>query len=447
MKGERPGMNNLNMIKLNRKILYDEIWKLSVSGVAKKYNLNYSKLIKSLKENNIPYPSSGYWTKLTCGKDVSNEVVPLPASEIEEVYLSPVDYNSVAVQNSKNIESVSPQPKKAENTSKVDKKEKGSTFVPDNILLYLSDNERKTVLAAFSEVHAKRNSKLHPILVAYKKTIEEWRQKENSHIGRMYYDNRSGISIKQPALMSEVSEAGLNRVIIILDAIYKTIEKLGGKVIENLSMKIREDIVRITFAEGQDKCPHELTKREAKDLLEYKDKVKHNEYASKPQIKKYDYFYNGKLRIKFENGSYIRDNEQQKLEDRLNEILIQLYNISETNRKIREKREEDHRKYLEEKRREEKRLENIEKEKQKTQSLVNEAKDYQLACEIRNYIKSISDGIVLTDEKKEWVKWAEEKADWFDPTIAREDIYLGKREHTLSEDKKQLIKERNSRFY
>lgn len=53
-KGEKLGMSNLSKIKLDRKRLYDEIWELSVAGVAKKYDLHYSKLINSLKENNIP---------------------------------------------------------------------------------------------------------------------------------------------------------------------------------------------------------------------------------------------------------------------------------------------------------------------------------------------------------------------------------------------------------
>ena len=56
---------------LSRQQLYDEIWKVSVAGVARKYNLNYSKLIAKCREVNIPFPSSGYWTRKNLGKDVS----------------------------------------------------------------------------------------------------------------------------------------------------------------------------------------------------------------------------------------------------------------------------------------------------------------------------------------------------------------------------------------
>lgn len=455
-KGEKLGMSNLSKIKLDRKRLYDEIWELSVAGVAKKYDLHYLKLINSLKENNIPYPSSGYWTRRACGKDVSKEVVPLPVSEIQEVYLYPADYSSIkkkseTIQGKEKVECNNIKRDKYDDASKEDMndKEKVSLTVPNTMLSFLDDKEKRTVIMALSDIRVNTNSKLHPILAAYKKSIEEWKQKEreNSNVRKRYYDNRSGKIIEQPVLMSEVSDTGLNRVIAILDVLYKTIEKLGGKVIQNLSMKIRDDVVRITFAEGQDKKVHELTKKEAKELLEYKEKVRYNEYASKPQIRKYDYFYNGKIRIKFENGNYIRDNDQQKLEDRLDDILVQLYDISEENRKVRVKREEEHRIYLEEKRKEEQRLERIEKEKQKTQALINESKDYQVACEIRNYIKAVSDVGEITEEVNQWIKWAGEKADWFDPTIARTDLYLGKRQHSLSEDEKLLTKEKASRYY
>ncbi len=45
-------------IKFERKKLYDEIWNISLTGVSKKYGLNYTKLVQACKENNIPYPSS-----------------------------------------------------------------------------------------------------------------------------------------------------------------------------------------------------------------------------------------------------------------------------------------------------------------------------------------------------------------------------------------------------
>lgn len=236
-KGERAGMSNFNKVKFDRKKLYDEIWKLSAAGVAKKYNLHYAKLITSLKENHIPYPPSGYWTRLAYGKDVSKEIVPLPESEIEEIYLYLASYTSIKKNNEQkvnNVEAVEPNKE-----SKSIKNIKGITL-PDNILPFLDEEERKAIIIALADVHVKLNSKLHPVLVAYKKSIEEWKQreKESRYIRRNYYDYKRGETIEQPAFMNEVSTAGLSRVIAILNAVYKIVEMLGGKINSDLSMKI-----------------------------------------------------------------------------------------------------------------------------------------------------------------------------------------------------------------
>ena len=85
--------NEKGIVKLTRKQLYDEIWALSVAGVARKYNLNYGKLIATCKVENISFPSSGYWTKKNMGKDVSNEIVEF--SELQKFMDVPVkNYSS-----------------------------------------------------------------------------------------------------------------------------------------------------------------------------------------------------------------------------------------------------------------------------------------------------------------------------------------------------------------
>ena len=72
---------------VSRQELYDEIWTISASKAATKYEISYSRFLKICRENNIPIPPSGYWTKLQCGKPV--EKTPLPPSKIETVELIP----------------------------------------------------------------------------------------------------------------------------------------------------------------------------------------------------------------------------------------------------------------------------------------------------------------------------------------------------------------------
>jgi len=61
------------------------------------------------------------------------------------------------------------------------------------------------------------------------------------------------------------------------------------------------------------------------------------------------------------------------------------------------------------------------------------SEDYDKACKIRNFVKALErkeDPDVI-----EFIKWLKSKADWFDPTIDREDEILGKRNYG---DKKEL---------
>ena len=192
------------------------------------------------------------------------------------------------------------------------------------------------------------------------------------------------------------------------------------------------------LAEGQDKVPHELTKREAQAILEYNEEVKKYSWASKPKIRKYDKVYNGKLRVVFGNGKYLRDSDSAKLEDMLGEILVCLYEDSERVKIAREKREAEELRRAEEEKRKRERRERIGLEAKKTIALKNKANDYRIAKEIREYIAAAvekgGDEITL-----EWINWAQRKADWYDPIVALEDEYLGKRDHGKSSEEKDKV--------
>ena len=57
-------------IKFNRKELYAEIWERSLSKVAKKHDIQYSKLKEACEKSNIPLPTQAYWSSLYSGKKV-----------------------------------------------------------------------------------------------------------------------------------------------------------------------------------------------------------------------------------------------------------------------------------------------------------------------------------------------------------------------------------------
>lgn len=87
----------------------------------------------------------------------------------------------------------------------------------------------------------------------------------------------------------------------------------------------------------------------------------------------------------------------------------------------------------EEKKRREEQRRRYNEEVVKTNELLNQAEDYEIACKIR--------AMVAAKEQKgtvdaEWIAWARAKADWYDPTVAASDKFFGRRNHKLHADRK-----------
>ncbi len=423
MKEGKIFMDSLSM-KFERNRLYDEIWEISLTGVAKKYGLNYTKLVQVCKENDIPYPSSSYWTKKNMGLDVSNDIIELQKSEVKEVEI-PLKVSGVLID------------------SKVSDKDK---FVTEfNLLSFLSDEEKRKVAEVIYDLNIDNYKKNHKIITEYKnKKKEERKEERKANYLNPYYNIHNYV---EKGYFENISKFEKDRCMKILSAIYYAIEELGGEVNKDFSLTIRDEHVELEIEELKDQVKHELTKEEAKQLLEYEDRKKVFTYASKPNIRKYDYVHNGKLKMTCGNRKYIRETDKVKLEDKLGDIIIKLYEQSEEVKVERLAREERERKYQEEEERKEK-IRNAKKnEAHKVKELLNLAEDYRIACEIRNYINAISSQDNLSNEMKDWIKWASKKADWFDPIIDKEDEILGKREHQESLENKNNKLDRYGSYY
>ena len=433
--------NEKGIVKLTRKQLYDEIWALSVAGVARKYNLNYGKLIATCKAENVPFPSSGYWTRKNMGKDVSNEAVELSGHEEMEISLITNDATIKRIRKAKAEIVENKQTDIIEDAKVVveelqQNKAESISKWSGGMLEFLDETERNKVLEVACNLQINQNTYLHKTLVQYKKDIADYKSKLREAQNRSYYNPRYNKPENEPEFFKEMSDECMSRAIAILDTVFKTIESLGGSINSDLSVKIRGDIVRFRMVESQDQVKHEMTKQEAQALVKYNDDIKNHRWASKPQIRKYDKVYNGKLRIVFGERSYIRDTNSEKLEDRLGDILVTLYEKAEENRIAREAREEAERKRIEEARRREENRQRKEQEIHLVKELVNKAEDYRIAKEIREYIQAMIDS-GSEDITPEWIEWAEKKADWYDPSIATEDEYLGKRQHEKSAEEKE----------
>ena len=218
------------------------------------------------------------------GKDISREIIELPPSDIEYVELlldrvnlakqkkSVSDKSSVINEESKDdINSVSST--KVTSCTTVENKFVEFTNKEEielleqydsRVLSFLNEEERLKVLNAANSLVISNKKKLHEQLIKYKNSIIDWKQKEKEAQSRHYYNSRYNKPDNEPTFFNEMSN----------DIKPRAIEKLGGKINEDLSIKIKNDTVRFRLCEGQTKVKHELTKQEAVELVEYNDKLK-----------------------------------------------------------------------------------------------------------------------------------------------------------------------------
>lgn len=530
---------------MSRGQLYNEIWEISVAGVAKKYNVHYVELLKLCNEADIPYPPSGYWTQLKFGKAVTK--TPLPESRVIEVSLpanstpkrktaaasiavtevnkakveenpdsnEAVEYNETTEKQHK-AEEVATPPDNRTTYRTVDKKQniynreklyeevwakpvvdvaaqyavsdvaihkicktlnipvpprgywskiragakpkktplpktKGVTEIigartfegvkvsnaTGQPLVFLAEGEKQQVHLAARQVKVSpENAQLHKKIVAYRSVVKEWNKKNMRPEGTQKGFSNYSYSNRPPFLAGVISDETLSRVYRILDAIYRQVESLGGSVNNDLSLQVRSEQVYLEVFEAQDEVKHQITRQEAKEILIYEDAERHHTWASKPNIRKYDYVFNGKLRICIRKGRYFRDTDTVNIETRLGDILIELYEESEVVRLDREAREEAKRKQEEEERLRQERRKRFNEEVDRTIALTNMAQDYDTACKIRAIISALESAENIDEETSSWIDWAKKKAEWFDPTISRTDEFLGDRNHEECEERK-----------
>lgn len=396
----------------NRMALYNEVWTKPVTEVAKQYGVSDVAIHKVCKALNVPTPPPGYWARVKAGAKLAR--TPLPNCKDKNVVFGARTYEGEKLKDNEALQ---------------------------HPLQFMSDTERELVLQAAQEIRmSDENASLHKKIIAYKKVVKEWnlndRKAEGSRRQKDCYYN-------PPFLAGLISTESLPRVYRILDALFRTVEMLGGSVNDDLSLQVRNEHVRLEITEGQDKVTHVITRQEAQDLMRYQDQKHHSSWAKKPQIREYDHVFNGRLRISVRQRKYFKDTDNVNVESKLGDILIDLYEEAEVVRIDREAREEAERKRQEEARRRAERRQRYNEEVERTIALENAALDYEIACRIRDYVKAVETSYGqngLSEDRAAWVDWATKKADWFDPIVARNDELFGKREHKKSIKEKMLEK-------
>ncbi len=355
-----------NRIKITRKELYDLVWSIPMTTLAKNYLITDSRLRQICKKMDIPLPKSGHWQKIQHGKEV--EIIPLSLEYFGDLEVI-ITLNEGKKQNQESSPIIRLQ-KEIEIDSSLPMVVSEKLVNPDKL-----------------------------ILIA-KEVLFKQKPRENGTERGLVHTYRDQLSIK-------VSPENINRSLCFMDSFIKLIRVRGHKLIqqeetlvvingEQLEVSIREKMKRVMV---ETKFNWKTAEDSPTGILCFS--IKERSYRI------YE-FKDGKL----------------PLEKQLSKILAFLETkskeIIDENLKIKE--------YWEEERKKDLIKQNTLKQKQeelnKFKKLLQNAKRWQEAEFIRNYIDAVEKKSIQNESKdtlQEWVKWARKKADWYDPIIEAED--------------------------
>ncbi len=357
----------MDTIKLTRKELYDLVWAESLTALARRLNIQYSYLRIICNDMNVPVPPNGHWTKLKFGKPVNVIELPLEYDGVPEVSISKVEAAN----------------KRTDSPMTIKKSPIECTNKDENLILSVP----------------KKLINPDPLILAAQKMLNEYRyNKYNDH----------GMVRAEGTLNIRVSRNNIGRALRFMDTLIKLLKSRGHSIQGKYTGSILID----------------------NEHFEFKLNEKTNRISAETKWVSSRYESTGLLY--FEIGGYMGRSwidGKILIEERLSNILLKIESTIDLNKEERLKIEEHYRKLREEERIIREQEERIEKERSDFKNLYEQAKRWERARLMRNYISAVqTDAIAkngLTEELQNWLKWARENVDLYDPLINRTDDILG----------------------
>lgn len=351
--------------KLTRKELYDLVWSTTISKILEQFALSNDGFKKICKKYEIPLPPNGYWLKLKHNKPFKKEILNL-------------DFNG-------------------DNEIEFTIREEGSIINMDQSPL--------TILT--KQILSDKNAPLNIPEKLTKPDVLITQTKDSKNNYNFYNYRTSKIDL----LSIYVEKDNFNRALIIMDMFVKLLRYRGHSFKRDINgdgphIMIKEISFPFSIREAKKRIPPEK-----------------NSYGS-------TYIPTGILVLKI--GESYKAQEWKdgniKLENQLAKIVAKL-EIDAEKELIRQEESRIYwLKYEEEKERKNQIKRRKDEEIQKFNKLVELSKQYNKSRLIREYIKAEYENAVdknnLTPEKMEWIKWANDKADWLDPVINKTDDIL-----------------------
>lgn len=369
--------------EFNRKELYDLIWSTSLSKLSTKYALSTEGIKKLCKEFEIPIPENGYWSKIKYNKQVHIEKLNNTFKGKDKI--------TITIREEGNQVNLDHTPLTIR-TKEIENDTKSPLIVPEK----LSRPDR---------------------LIQNTKDIYNRRKKE-----RYYWNDKiDSVSIS-------VQDAHFDRALRIMDTFIKLLRFRGHTFRRDRNNRgplivVKDVEFYFSLREAQKRIPSEKVYESSTYL------------PTGILVLKIGESYHTK---EWKDGSVKLENQLAKIVAKIeleaDEELIWLEK-SRLQAIEREKQEKIKQEFEAQR----------EKEITKTKKLFSDAEKYNKATIYRNYIIATEEKAIkennLTDELKDWIKWATEKADWFDPFTNRQDELLD------NKDKEELHKPTQPKNY
>ena len=372
---------------LTRQELYDLVWENPLSKLAKKYNLSDNGLRKVCKKLDIPLPKNGYWQKIQYNKKVNKE--KLSVNSIVE--------NSITLKFRDNSETII----------------NGIESELNQLTKEIKSELKETII--FPE-------KLTRPLQLISDAKNDLKTKEPS-----CFHNIKGLLNTSPGVLNiTVAPQSVKRALLFMDIFIKAIQKRGHQIILKEGTKVVIDDVLLDIG-VRERLKRTIVKGTHWDTTE----LNPSNILS--------------LRLDTYPPVEWTDTNTSKLEDKIPNIIAKLELQAVKEKKQAIEREIRHLEYERQRKIEDDFKARKEQEIIRTKKLFSDAEKFDKATIYRNFIEAKEQKAIkennLTDDIKEWIKWAKEKADWFDPFTNKEDELLN------DNDREEFHKPKQSNNY
>jgi hypothetical protein len=371
--------------RFTREELYELVWTEPMQALAPRFGISDVALKKRCLRMRIPTPGRGYWAKKAAGVTQRRPALPklpnsVPASIMTAIFTEP------------------PKPRLAE--------EEATTGPVADQARYEAVEEHRIVVPELL-------ADPHPLVAASIHLLRKSRT-DAEHVL---------VPARKKCLALSVTLGTADRATLIFDTLIKALEARGFSVALESPPDSEEQGTRTMITLGLECIPIAIAERIDRTERKPDPQAKHPIYG-----KQWEYLPTGRLSLYLllpYLGTRVRstwsDGSKQRVETRLNDVVVGLVAAAEAIKLQRLEQEARHREYLAEQEREQARAERRQQEAGRVRALGADLKAWRRCAIIREYaaaMRSAAEAASLLGEGSPmaaWLQWVDAYANRVDP--------------------------------